>query len=269
VQNYFSVIFTDQMQRSVEVVNWPPQRIVSVVPSQTELLAELGLDNQVVGITKFCVHPEKWFQEKPRIGGTKTLNLEKIAALKPDLIIGNKEENAQEQIETLAKHYPIWMSDIVSFQDALAMIRDIGQLTDRQEQANAMASDIEWRFEKIADRFSNSTLRAAYLIWRKPYMAAGNGTFIHEMLGCAGFKNVFGHQPRYPETSLTELAKTQPEVILLSSEPYPFAEKHIAELATACPNAKIILVDGEMFSWYGSRLMMAPDYFQQVHEMLQ
>ncbi len=257
------------MQRSVEVAHWPPQRIVSIVPSQTELLADLGLDNQVLAITKFCVHPEKWFQEKPRIGGTKTLNFEKIAALKPDLIIGNKEENQQEQIETLAKEYPVWMSDIVSLQDALAMIREIGLLTDRQVPANSMAADIEWSFENLAVSFTERTLSAAYLIWRKPYMAVGSGTFVHEMLDCAGFRNVFGHKPRYPETSLAELAKTQPQVVLLSSEPYPFAQKHLAELQAVCPNSKIILVDGEMFSWYGSRLKIAPDYFRQVRKSLE
>lgn len=256
------------MQRSVEVANWPPQRIVSIVPSQTELLASFGIDNQVVGITKFCVHPEKWFQEKTRVGGTKTLNFEKIAALKPDLIIGNKEENAQEQIEKLAENFPVWMSDIVSLQDALAMIRDVGMLVDRQALANNMATEIEGRFEKLATSLPDRPVPAAYLIWRKPYMAAGSETFIHEMMGCAGFENVFGNSPRYPETSLKALAETQPQVILLSSEPYPFAQKHIAELEAACPGAKIILVDGEMFSWYGSRLLKTPDYFQQVQEML-
>lgn len=256
------------MQRSVEVVHWPPCRIVSVVPSQTELLAYLQLDNQVVGITKFCVHPEKWFQEKPRIGGTKTLNLEKIAALEPDLIIGNKEENQQEQVEMLANHYPVWMSDIVSFPDALAMIRAVGQLTDRQELADTLAMDIEQRFAALTGSISKHPVSAAYLIWRKPYMAVGNATFIHEMLGFAGFQNVFGHKSRYPETTLIELAETQPKVILLSSEPYPFAEKHCAELQRACPNSQIILVDGEMFSWYGSRLKMAPAYFQRLQKML-
>ena len=128
------------MQRTVTVTNWPPRRIVSLVPSQTELLADLGLDNQVVGITKFCVHPVDWFQNKPRIGGTKTLNFEKIAALQPDLIIGNKEENQQEQIELLEKNFPVWMSDIVFFQDAVHMIREIGKLTDREERSNTMAA---------------------------------------------------------------------------------------------------------------------------------
>lgn len=256
------------MQRHVELASWPPRRIVSIVPSQTELLFDLGLDSQVLGITKFCVHPETWFREKPRIGGTKTLNLEKIAALKPDLIIGNKEENQQEQVETLAQNFPVWMSDIATLPDALAMIRALGQLCDRTTPANTLATAIESRFEKLRAEFPKNTAKTAYLIWRKPYMAAGSSTFIHEMLGLAGFQNAFGHLPRYPETSLKALAETKPEVILLSSEPYPFAQKHIAELETACPDTQIILVDGEMFSWYGSRLLKAPAYFQAVHKML-
>ncbi len=266
--NFFAVIFTDQMQRRVEVANWPPRRIVSIVPSQTELLFDLGLEQQVLGITKFCVRPEKWFREKQRVGGTKTLNLEKIAALKPDLIIGNKEENQQEQVEALARNFPVWMSDIATLPEALAMIRAVGHLCDRATLANTLAKAIESRFEKLRGAVPENAPSAAYLIWRKPYMAAGSGTFIHEMLGWAGFKNAFGHKPRYPETSLYELAETKPQVILLSSEPYPFAEKHIAELAAACQKSRIVLVDGELFSWYGSRLLKAPEYFQNLHKLL-
>ena len=262
------VTFTDQMQRRVSLPNWPSRRIISLVPSQTELLAALGLEKEVVGLTKFCVHPLEWFQEKKRIGGTKTLNFEKIAALNPDLILGNKEENQQDQIEWLSQRFPVWMSDILSFEDALAMIREVGKLTDTAEPAHTLAASIESKFQLLDSLAASSTFTAAYLIWRKPFMAAGADTFVHEMLGYAGFQNVFGHKSRYPETSLIELTETQAQVILLSSEPFPFSEKHIVELQAACPKTKILLVDGEMFSWYGSRLQMAPDYFLQLRQKL-
>lgn len=260
--------FTDQIDRRVSLPEWPPRRIISLVPSQTELLFSLGLEHVVVGITKFCVHPPAWFATKQRVGGTKTLNIQKIRALKPDLILGNKEENDRLQIEALMGEFPVWMSDIVHLEDALCMIQAVGHLTDRRGPAVALAADIRRQFQVFSESSRLEPLTAAYLIWRKPFMAVGQQTFIHDLLGRAGFFNVFGHLQRYPEVDLAALAAARPQVILLSSEPYPFAEKHVQELAGACPEAKILLVDGEIFSWYGSRLLFAPAYFQHLSSLL-
>lgn len=256
------MLFYDQLQRSVHLPRWPPRRIVSLVPSQTELLHALGLEQEVVGITKFCIHPTAWFQQKTRIGGTKTLNLATIAALQPDLLLGNKEENDQAQIELLAARYPVWLSNISTLGDALDMILRVGSVTDRATAARQLTVNIRQAFDTLKPALPRP--RAAYLIWRKPYMVAAADTFIHDMLHWAGFDNVFAQRSRYPEINLAELAAAQPEHILLSSEPYPFAEKHFAALQEVCPMARIQLVDGEMFSWYGSRLVDAPAYFQQV-----
>lgn len=262
-------IFTDQMGRTVALPAWPPRRIISLVPSQTELLADLGLEDEVVGITKFCVHPAVWFQQKKRVGGTKTVSLEKVAALAPDLIIGNKEENEQAQIEALAARYPVWMSDICKLQDALDMIGRVGELTGKPEAAKDLAHKIGREFDALQMPVAGiPPLKVAYLIWRKPYMVAGSDTFIDEMLRVAGFHNVFGQKDRYPEISFEELAARQPEAIFLSSEPFPFAEKHFGPLREVCPAARIMIVDGEMFSWYGSRLQYAPAYFRQLREIL-
>jgi ABC-type Fe3+-hydroxamate transport system substrate-binding protein len=285
--------FTDQMGRTI-VLERPPVRIVSLVPSQTELLYALGLDDfappgspvnaRVVGITKFCVHPPAWFRNKPRIGGTKDIDLEKIDALQPDLIIANKEENERAQIETLASRYPVWISDIKTLADALAMIRALGDLTGRPQQALTLATTIEKGFQALSPVFppeppntspfppkspgTGPTLpnspRTAYLIWRKPWMAAGGGTFIHDMLQRCGFINIFGSQDRYPIIDPASPATSNCDLILLSSEPYPFREKHVLEIQTLLPDATIRLVDGEIFSWYGSRLLHAPAYFQQL-----
>ncbi len=256
---------TDQMGRKIKLPQFLPQRIISLVPSQTEFLFDLGLEQEVVGITKFCVHPSEWFQTKARVGGTKTLDFDKIAALQPDLIIGNKEENEQAQIEALAKRYPVWMSDIATLNDALNMMMLLGALTGRSEMAQALVAEISASFHAL----QQSTIqprRAAYFIWRKPNMVAANGTFIHEMMRIAGFENVFADLERYPEITLDMLAAAQPDCILLSSEPYPFAEKHIAVFQEACPTARIQIVDGEVFSWYGSRLRYAPEYFRSLSE---
>ncbi len=239
-----------------------PKRIISLVPSQTELLSDLGLEQEVVGITKFCIHPTAWFHSKTRVGGTKKIDLEKIKALKPDLIIGNKEENDRGQVETLMKLYPVWMSDIRNLEDALQMIVEIGKLTDRIQPSLDVAAAISFEFSLLSETPLKKT--AAYYIWSKPYLCAGRETFIDEMMQRCGLTNVC-MQTRYPELSLTDLHAANPDVILLSSEPYPFKAKHIQEFKECCPDARIELVDGEMFSWYGSRLLKTPGYFRGLN----
>lgn len=244
----------------------PPRRIVSLVPSQTELLHALGLENEVVGITKFCVHPAAWFQQKKRVGGTKTVHLDNVAALSPDLIIANKEENVREQVEALAAQFPVWVSDVRDLSGALAMIEHVGVLTGKEAEAQALARKIARQFARHRPDATLPRPRAAYFIWRKPYMVAGGDTFIDAMLEEAGFENIFAAEPRYPEVSPEKLAERSPDVLLLSSEPYPFQAKHLAEFREICPAAQAVVVDGELFSWYGSRLLSAPAYFRDLRE---
>jgi len=251
--------FVDQMGAPV-ALEFPPQRIISLVPSQTELLADLALADRVVGITKFCIHPHTWFNTKPHVGGTKNFDLQVINRLQPDLIIGNKEENYRDGIETLQQHFPVWMSDIHDLAGALAMIRAVGEVTDTSIQAGRMAADIETAFSQVRRHASRSVL---YLIWRKPWMAAGADTFIDSQLRYLGFHNCVT-AGRYPTLLPEEVRDLKPDLVFLSSEPYPFKEKHIAELQALCPAAKVVLVDGEMFSWYGSRLLQAPAYFNAL-----
>jgi ABC-type Fe3+-hydroxamate transport system substrate-binding protein len=259
-------MYTDQTARTVILPVFPPRRIVSLVPSQTELLHALGLAEEVVSITKFCVHPAEWFKEKKRVGGTKTVNLEKVAALAPDLIIANKEENVREQIEALAARFPVWVSDVRDLRSALDMIGQVGAITNRAAAAHALVQQVEQAFAQHRPEPVLRRPRAAYFIWRKPYMVAGGDTFIHVMLQEAGFENVFAAENRYPEILPGRLAEYAPDVLLLSSEPYPFAEKHLEEFREICPSAQVVVVDGEMFSWYGSRLLLAPAYFQDLRK---
>lgn len=258
------VVFTDHLHNQTSIP-YPPQRIVSLVPSQTELLYDLELGEKVVGITKFCVHPSGWRKSKTIIGGTKNFRLDAIRSLSPDLIIGNKEENDQEGIEALQKEFPVWMSDVITLADAFRLITDIGEITGAMAEATALRQKIENTFIAM-DKLP--ALRSLYLIWRKPWMGAGAQTFIDAMMTTAGLINVLQNRMRYPQLTDAEICDLNPDVVMLSSEPYPFREKHIAELQQLVPGSKIVLVDGEMFSWYGSRMLHFPDYILTLKDRL-
>lgn len=252
--------------QSTDQLGYLPSRIISLVPSQTELLYDLQLESVTVGITKFCIHPQEWFRTKTRVGGTKQVKRAVIDSLGPDLIIANKEENVKEQVEDLAKDYPVWVSDIHTLADALGMIADIGRLTGSSAQAMTLIQEIQEEFDKLRPVTASLPYRfkTVYLIWRKPYMTIGQNTFIHDMLQHCGLDNIFTDMPRYPEILIEDLKASGCELLLLSSEPYPFQQKHIDELQDQLPQTRIVLADGEMFSWYGSRLRHAPAYFKDL-----
>ena len=261
-------LYTDQCGRSVTISN-APQRIISLVPSQSELLYDLGLGDRVAGITKFCIHPNDWFLTKTRIGGTKTIKIDIIHQLQPDLIIANKEENVRKQIEELANKYPVWVSDVNNLEDALEMITKVGIITSANEKAEEIVRTIRDKFENLTPISQLTTpVSSCYLIWKDPYLTAGGDTFINNMLQYAGFINSFAHLSRYPEITISQLQTTNPRLLLLSSEPYPFQQKHIDEFQQHLPNTKIVLVDGELFSWYGSRLLKSPDYFAELRQQI-
>ncbi len=256
---------TDQMGNPI-YLQGTPKRIISLVPSITELLFDLGLDEEVVGVTKYCVHPEGKTRGKPKVGGTKSLDFRTIARLEPDLILGNKEENRREDIERLREKYCVWMSDVVTLDDALDMIGSVGRMVGRGEESHAIALEIEARMGELDFPWG---LRVAYLIWRKPYRVAGGGTFISEMLGRCGFFNVFHHIGRYPEITEEEVRDANPDAILLSTEPFPFGKRHVEEFSVRFPRSRTVLVDGEMFSWYGSRMLHAARYFKTLRSELE
>lgn len=247
-------------------ISHSPKRIISLVPSQTELLFDLGLDEEVVGITKFCEHPNAWRKQKTIVGGTKKVDYNIIDQLAPDLIIANKEENTKEMIAALEAKYPVWISDVTTKIENELMIEQIGALVQRPQQALLIISKIQQAFSKL--KCLSSDLKVAYFIWKDPWMVAASNTFIQEMLLENEWSNVFEHKERYPIISIDELIEANPEVIFLSSEPYPFKDKHIEELALQLPNTKIILVDGTYFSWYGSRMQNATAYFEELHQQL-
>lgn len=247
-------------------LNKKPKRIISVVPSQTELLYDLGLDEEVIGITKYCVHPTNWHETKTKVGGTKKLDIDKIKSLNPDLIIANKEENEKNQIQELMKEFPVWVSNISNLEQALTMIEAIGAMTGKEMRSLEIQNNIREQFSHFKIQAAHIPLkktRVLYLIWRKPYISAGNDTFIGHLLNVCGLKNIVESQ-RYPKLPPEKIKQLNPELIFLSSEPYPFRKKHLAEFQLLCPAAQIVFVDGEMFSWYGSRLIYAPCYFERL-----
>jgi ABC-type Fe3+-hydroxamate transport system substrate-binding protein len=254
----------DQIGNKIELDS-SPQRIISLVPSITEFLYDLELEERVVGITKFCVHPKEWLKQKEIIGGTKQQNINKIRELKPDLIIASKEENVKQYVEKLIKICPVYVSDVNDFDSAIHMMNDIGELTSESEKAEIIIQNINQQFDSIKKQAPK--IKAAYCIWKNPWMWAGTDTFISKMLVDSSFKNIIAKN-RYPEIEISEIVKANPDYIFLSSEPFPFQEKHIEELKAEFPNANFIIVDGEMFSWYGSRMLKAPQYFNSLLDQL-
>jgi ABC-type Fe3+-hydroxamate transport system substrate-binding protein len=228
-----------------------PKRIISLVPSLTELVIDLGLQERLVGRTRFCVHPKEKVENIEIIGGTKNPGLGKIRELNPDYIIANKEENRPEDIEALQEEFEVNVTEITTIEDALITIHELGKRFDTAEKAEKLISNIQ---EALEDRPQVSKLNTAYLIWKDPWMTVGRDTYIHDIMGHWKLPNVFANKKRYPKITLEDLKKQNPDLVLLSSEPYPFKEKHLPQIEEACPAARVLLVEGEWFSWYGSRM---------------
>jgi ABC-type Fe3+-hydroxamate transport system substrate-binding protein len=254
----------DQLGDSIQISDYP-QRIVSLVPSISEYLNDLGVIKELVGVTKFCVHPKNLRERVTVIGGTKQQHLDKIEALEPTLIIANKEENEKQYIDKLKKICPVYVSRVDTFDSAITMMNDLARLTAKTGVADRLINNIKQQFDSI--KKPNRTLKIAYAIWKKPWMWAGSDTFINEMLNYAGYQNIVQNM-RYPEIEMEEIINKKPDYIFLSSEPFPFRQQHMEELSHEYPAAKFILVDGEIFSWYGSRMLNAPAYFHLLLEKL-
>lgn len=235
-----------------------PARIVSLVPSITETLADLGLDDEVVGLTRFCVHPAGWKDAKTIVGGTKNVNTDRVFSLQPDLILANREENVREQVEALAETLPVALTDVATVNEGIEMIRNLGALCNRETNAKNLSNEIESTFPN-----RSPVLHAAYLIWRNPWMTVGGDTFISDAMRRSGFENVFTSETRYPALSLETLRDSGADLILLSSEPFPFREKHVEEVKRGTQKP-VLLVDGEVFSWYGSRMRRAPESLDEA-----
>lgn len=261
--------YTDQLNRTFSLEK-KPKRIVSLVPSQTELLYDLGLENELIGLTKFCVHPYHLKQTKAIVGGTKNIKIDTICELQPDIILCNKEENTKEIVEKCEKIAPTHVSDIFTIVDTLELVNQYGELFSRRTEAMKIVQKMNFKLNDFKEFIKQyPPKKVAYFIWRNPWMVAGNNTFINHLLELNNFTNSYANKNRYPEVAITKIRlEGDPDYIFLSSEPYPFKEEHAFELEQFTHHAKTVFVNGEMFSWYGSRLLKAFDYFKDLRQRI-
>lgn len=263
------ITLTDQLGTS-HIFETSPKRIISFVPSQTELLYDLGLEERIIGITKFCVHPYHFKSTKKIVGGTKRAHYEKIKLLQPDLIICNKEENTKEMVENLRLIAPVWVTNIITVEDNLEMIAQFGKLFNCRTESQKWIDKINFAYRDFIQFMKDIPVqKAAYFIWKNPYMAVGSDNFINTMLQLNHFVNIYETKGRYPEIELKKIRiEGDPDVVFLSSEPYRFKEEDAFEIGRFTHHAKTVFVDGEMFSWYGSRILKALEYFRNMHNRL-
>lgn len=261
--------FYDQLDRKIELKDFP-RKIVSLVPSQTELLVDLGLREKIVGVTKFCVHPKELRKEKKVVGGTKNVHFERISALEPDIILCNKEENTEEMVTELELIAPVHVSDVKTIDHSLNLIWQYGEIFGVQEKASEIVEKITFSSKKFQECIAKVPVRkVAYFIWKAPWMVAGKDTFIDHLLGLNHFHNAFLEgNSRYPEIDLKEISEKKVDLLLLSTEPFPFKEKDAEALKKEVKYAQVQIVDGEYFSWYGSRLTTAFEYFRKLHSVI-
>jgi ABC-type Fe3+-hydroxamate transport system substrate-binding protein len=244
-------------------------RIVSLCPSLTELVFDLGRGADLVGATDWCVHPKPAVDAVEKVGGTKDPRIARIVELAPDLVLLNEEENRREDAQALAaaglRCHASFPRDV---EGTAAMVRSIAAAVERPEQGERIAAEIERRAERVRrDRAGRSPIRFAYLIWRRPWMSCNRDTFASELLCLAGGVNVFAHvSARYPEFTPAELARAAPQLVLLCTEPFPFTDKHADELAreTGLPRERFVIADGEYLSWHGSRTPDGIDYAERL-----
>ena len=263
-------LIKDQLGREISLPN-TPKRIVSLVPSQTELLYDLALENELVGITKYCVHPFQLKSIKTIVGGTKKVDFEKIKALEPDFILCNKEENSYDFLPELEKIAPTYFSDVNSIQDSIDLILRLGSILNRRTESDNLAHKIEFKLNDFKQFIKDKPSRkVAYFIWAKPWMVVGNDTYINEMLRLNKFENIYDNMSRYPKVEINKIRhEGDPDVVILSSEPFSFKDEHAMEIASFTNRSVTVFGDGEMFSWPGSRILLAFDYFKELHKKLE
>lgn len=248
--------YTDQLGRQLSIPK-PPQRIVSLVPSLTELLVDLAGTEALVGCTAWCEYPPGLRETKTIIGGTKDVNLEKVRSLKPDLIIANKEENRAEQVAALAEEFPVWISDVRTIDQAFDLFEGLGEILNPQK-GKALLAEAQALRASIPQTKTKTVL---FFIWKDPYMVAGSDTYINGLLSLAGLENLSPMGPaRYPELSLEAVDALNPDIILLGSEPYSFTSGESKILFKT--GREVRIVDGSLFTWYGNRLLKSLAYLR-------
>jgi ABC-type Fe3+-hydroxamate transport system substrate-binding protein len=251
----------DALGRSL-TIGRRPERIISLVPSLTEALFAFGLEQEIMGVTRFCVEPRRGVSGKTRVGGTKSVDIAKIKSLEPDLVVAGAEENSAADIAQLIEYgCPVFVTMVTSVQSAIDLLRQLATITGTTVAARPIIEEA-----KQALAFAQAAaaglqrVRVFCPIWRNPYMTCSRATYMADVIAVCGGRNVFDEHPeRYPKVELAEIAALDPEAILLPSEPYRFTKRHKADFralteVTAVKNGHIFLIDGKMLTWYGPRI---------------
>ena len=247
--------FKDALGRKVEIAR-PPRRIVSLVPSLTEALFAFGLAERVAGVTRYCVEPAE-ARRKPRVGGTKNVDVAKVSAIEPDLVLANVEENTRDDVDALiAAGLPVFVTYPRTVAGAIAELRELATMTGGDEAARPIIVGAE-EAVAVAEAANErrKALRTFCPIWRNPWMTIGPDTYMHDFLRVCGAENIYGQSAeRYPAIELAAVAEHWPEVVLLPDEPYRFGRKHVPEVIEALGDVRTYLVDGKSLCWYGPRI---------------
>ncbi len=258
-------IYHDALGRPL-TVNRPPGRIVSLVPSITEALFAFGLGERVVAVTRFCIEPPDGVRDKEKVGGTKDVATARVNELAPDLVIANVEENTRPDIDALiAAGLPVFVTYPRTVRSAIDELRTLAEITGAQDAAAPILAEAEAELaQALADQ--QPTTRVFCPIWRRPWMTIGPDTYMHDLISLCGGENIYADaEGRYPEVTLEDVAQRRPDVVLLPDEPYPFTEKHEAEVIETMPGVRIYLVDGKLMCWYGPRI---PEAIRMLRALL-
>lgn len=242
----------------------PGARIVSLVPSITELLCELGLAPQLVGRTGFCIHPAEQVRSIAKVGGTKDVNLEKIRRLAPTHVVLNIDENNKPDAEALAQFVPnIIVTHPLGPRDNLPLARLLGGIFGAEERAEAWCATFEQAWARLQGAPKGAPATVLYCIWQDPWMTVSSDTYIARMLAEIGWQTPQLGSVRYPAFTWSEQLLAGIDGVLLSTEPYRFTQAHADALEKQL-GKPVHLVDGEMMSWYGSRSAAGLDYLREM-----
>lgn len=251
----------------------PAERIISLVPSETETLYYLGAAERIVGITEYCIHPRPLYKSRPRVGGPKTPKFERIRELAPDLILASKEENTREAVEELRGIAPTYVCEVITLDDAQNLMAALGILVGEEENAARFNATIETARQRFSDKPPGYQFRRAlYLVWKQPYRGISEQTYIFHLLSASGLKPlVFPELPsRYPELTSEVIAQSGAELVIFPDEPFNFTYRDIDEFSEAFPqlpavtNHALFKVDGATLCWYGYRTTYALEYIARV-----
>lgn len=260
------ITITDARNKKI-VFSEPPKRVVSLIPSITEALFDLGAGEAIAGVSNYCIHPAEGVKNKIKVGGQKNPDMGKIKAIHPDLIILNMEENKPEHIKFLSQHYTTWVTYPRLFRDAENLLMQLGKVFDAESRASVYADKIRISSKQLSS-IRRRKIKTMYLIWRNPWMSINRDTFIHNVLELHHMENVYAKRDkRYFEVTAQDIEDADPDIIILPDEPYHFREKHKSEFShlsvSAVKNSRIFLADGTYFCWYGTRTARASQYIHK------